>query len=150
MVRYTDGYCQACARCGSSASGKPSTCHLAEFYEYLAVHRQVYVHTRAEFDESQMVVYIGMVAFLRVCHYTPGHSACHLAHRDFLSVGSTYAYGASFVLCAGFGQVCRQEAPFVVAYVFHRPVGREPVGVHVEGLMNTLTCMAFPLIYSSS
>ena len=37
------------------------------------------------------------------------------------------------VLLSFFGQVCRQEAPFVVAYVFHRPVGREPVGVHVEG-----------------
>ena len=82
---------------------------VAEFYIDCGRQREVEVDTRPEFNESEMVIDIGVVAWTGICHDTAGNCSGYLAHQDIMSLGSTDDNGGTFVFSARLGKIGREE-----------------------------------------
>lgn len=112
--------------------GYATLCLIADLHENFSVERKEYVDTRPEFNESEMVIDIGIVARTGICHDTAGNCSGYLAHQDIMSLGSTDDNGGTFVFSARLGKIGREETAVVMTHKEHFAIYRKPVGMNIK------------------
>ena len=105
---------------------------LSHLYADFSAERQVNVDARAEFDESQMFVYVAVFFSLGIGYDAAGHRSGYLTAQYLGAFRCFEHYVGVFVLLACLRQPCLVVVAVLVVYELNLAVYREPVGVYVE------------------
>ena len=105
---------------------------VADLDQRLGVERQIDIYPRTEFDESEMLRDLPVLADAGISDDASRHRPGDLTHKDALPVVADHPYGAPLVLRAALGKICSEESPRVMLDIYHLAGRRKPVGMHIE------------------